>query len=150
METLKIEIPTGFEIDSFDKKSGEIKFKAKPKNVMERIKTVADVLIENNVSPDDFDEECEGLTSDEKAYRILKLLAKSLNEGWVPDWNNSSEYKYVPWFYMDGGSSGFRFNVFVAWNSSSDVGSRLCFKSRELAEYAAKNFTEVYKRFMII
>lgn len=34
MQTLKIEIPTGYEIDSFNKASGEIKFKAKPQNII--------------------------------------------------------------------------------------------------------------------
>src|SRR5436190_14402519 len=107
MKTIKIQIPAGYEIDSFDQKSGELKFKpAAPKNAIERIKTVADVLIDNDIDPDDFNDSCEDLEADEKAYMILKLLAKSLNEGWTPNWSNSSEYKYFPWFEMNG-SSGF-------------------------------------------
>ncbi len=149
MQTLKIEIPKGYEFESFDKVSGELKLREKPKNVMERIKTVADVLDDNGIMNIEFNMNCQGLTEDEVDYKILKLLTKSLNEGWTPDWSNSSQPKYFPWFEMKG-SSGFRFNGCDHWAATSGVGSRLCFKSRELAEYAGKQFTAVYKQFMII
>ena len=78
---------------------------------------------------------------------IAELLCKSLNEDWTPDWDNSNEYKYYPWFKM--GSSGFRFGDCDGWDAVSGVGSRLCFKSRKLAEYAGEQFEDVYKQFMI-
>jgi hypothetical protein len=149
MQTLKIEIPNGFEIASFDTKTGEIKFKEKPKNVTERILTIADVLSDHGLTVDEFNEENIGLEPDEVAYRLLKMLTKSLNEGWTPDWDNSNEPKYYNWFYL-GGSSGFRFRDYDAWYTISFVGSRLCFKSSQLAEHAAKHFTSVYKQFMVI
>jgi hypothetical protein len=148
MNTLKIEIPPGFEIDSFDTKAGEIKFKPKPKKVTERIKTITDVLADNGLTLDQFNSQCQGLTVDEINYRLAKLLTKSLNEGWTPDWNNTSESKYVPWFEM--GSSGFLFGGCGIWRSDSHVGSRLCFKTRELAEHAGNHFTDVYRKFMLI
>ncbi len=149
METLKIEIPKGHEIDSFDQATGVIKFKAKKaKGVME-IKTVADVLADHGISQIQFDTQCLNLSPDEKAYRIIKLLAVSLNEGWVPDWSNENQYKYYPWFEMRG-SSGFRFSDSVTWGSYSIVGSRLCFKSSALAQHAGKHFTAVYQQFMVI
>lgn len=153
MKTLKIEIPDGFVVQSFDQETGELKFmptvEKKSKDPFQ-IKTVADVLDDHGFTQDGFDQFCEDLEEDEKAYRILKLLAQSLNQGWTPDWDNSSQYKYFPWFYMEGGSSGFRFYGCDYWGTSSGVGSRLCFKSRELAEHAGKHFTQVYKQFMII
>lgn len=149
MKTVKIEIPKGFEVDKFDLKTGELSFKEKPKNVMDRIKTIEDVLKDNGMTQEEFDKSLYGLVEDEIAYRLAKLICKSLNEGWTPDWSNVNEFKYVPWFKM-GGSSGFRFNDFVRWTTRSDVGSRLCFKSRELAEYAGKQFTSVYQDFFII
>lgn len=150
MKSIKIEIPKGYELDTFDKASGEIKFKElKAKSVLERILTVEDVLADHGLTVEEFDEQCENLEEDEKAYRILKLLAKSLNQGWVPDWNNPSESKYYAWFEMRG-SSGFRFGGYDLWLTYSYVGSRLCFKTRELAEHAGKHFTAVYKQFMVI
>lgn len=148
METLKIHVPEGFMVDSFDHNTGEIKFKEKPKSVFERIKTFEDVLRDNDLTLEQFENDCAGMEVDETAFRFLKLLAKSLNEGWEPDWNDEDQWKYVPWFYM-GGSSGFQFYDYVGWYSLSSVGSRLCFKSKELATYAAQQFADQYKRFML-
>jgi hypothetical protein len=110
MQTLRIEIPKGFVIDSIDKESGVIKLTEQPKNITERIKTVDDVLAWHNLDKASWARSCADLTDDEKAYRLLKLLAKALNQGWTPDWNNHNEYKYYPWFEM-GGSPGFRFSA---------------------------------------
>ena len=88
------------------------------------------------------------------AHAKLIIIAHALNRlgnngrQWKPDWNNYDQYKYYPWFEM-GGSSGFRYLVYDGWFSLSLVGSRLCFKSRELAEYAGNQFTEIYKQFML-
>ena len=156
MQTIKIEIPKGRKIETFNDSKGDVTFKvshddaAKAKlPAMERIKTVDDILFDNNLSIDDFEESCHGLDPDERAYKVLKMLTKSLNEGWTPNWSDSNESKYYPYFEM-GGSSGFRFNDFGFWHSASYVGSRLCFKTRALAEYAGKQFTDVYKKFMVI
>ncbi len=81
-------------------------------------------------------------TADEIAYKKLKVIAKALNEGWVPDWNNSNQYKYYPYFNMQG---GFSFNDFVYIFTLSYVGSRLCFKSSELATYMGQQFEPLYK-----
>jgi hypothetical protein len=143
-----IEIPKGYEVESFNKQSGQLKFK-EVKDPIDRIKTVADVLADNNITQEEFDFSCVDLPKDEKAYRLLKFLVKSLNQGWTPDWASSNENKYFPWFEMRG-SSGFRFVGYVYWSSVSDVGSRFCFKTRELAEYAGKQFESVYKDFMVI
>ena len=123
---------------------------AKINNVMDRIKTVDDVLYNNGLTPEAFGQYTRWLKDDEMSYIILKLVVKSLNEGWVPNWDDDSQGKYYPWFYMEGGYSGFRFREYAYWYSYSSVGSRLCFKSRELAEYAGRQFIDVYKRFMII
>lgn len=85
---------------------------------------------------------------DEAAYRKLKVIVLALNEGWEPDWNNSNEYKWCPWFYMD--TPGFRFygSDFDLSFSGTTGGSRLCFKSEELATYAGKQFIDIYKDFL--
>lgn len=149
MQILKIEIPQGFEVDSFDKQSGEIKFKEKPKDVLERILTDDDVFTDNGITRAIFDKRCEGLEEDEKATRFLKLLDKSLNGcDWIPDFDNPSQRKFIPWF--EGGSSGFRFLVYVHWSSNSSVGSRLCFKESRLAVHAGTKFTKWYKQAIVV
>jgi hypothetical protein len=83
-----------------------------------------------------------------QAFLKVTIIAKALNEGWKPNWDNDSEYKYYPWFKLSG--SGLSCNVYVDDSSASAVGSRLCFRTRELAEYAGKQFTDLYKEYMII
>lgn len=120
--------------------------------VMERIKTVEDLLEENGITREEFDESCEDLEKDEVAYRLIKMLVKTLNEEWTPNWSNSSEYKYTPWFNMNdkSSSSGFSYHVCDYWTSTTIIGSRLCFKSGELAKYAGEQFIDIYRDYMII
>ncbi|QYS85434.1 hypothetical protein JJC03_09305 [Flavobacterium oreochromis] len=149
--TLKIQIPAGFEIDNFDPKTGEVKFKETPKDIKERIKTFVDVLIVLNIDGSAFAEQTQNLPSDELAYKQLKLIAQALNQGWTPDWSNKMEYKYYPWFEIGSPSGGgFSFGGYDLWYSVSLVGSRLCFKSSELAEYAGKQFEAIYKDFLTL
>lgn len=78
------------------------------------------------------------------AHAQLVIIAEALNGGWKPDWDDHSEWKYYPWFKISG--SGLSYGDFVGSYSRSTVGSRLCFKSSELAEYAGKQFIDLYKK----
>jgi hypothetical protein len=77
----------------------------------------------------------------------LVIIAKAINGDWVPDWTDSSQWKYYPWFEMGSSSGvGFSYHDYVAWRTYSTVGSRLCFKSSDLAKHAGQLFEqEIYK-----
>jgi hypothetical protein len=117
----------------------------KPKNIMERVKTYEDACKVLGLNPDD---QLPSTNSKDAAaiiaYAKLFVICRALNEGWVPDWNNSSQYKYYSWFDMRAGS-GFSYDVCDYSYPGSSVGSRLCFKSEELARYAGKQFLSIYK-----
>jgi hypothetical protein len=83
------------------------------------------------------------------AHYKLVIIAQALNEGWKPNWSDYNEYKYYPWFNMRSGS-GFSYHGYVSWLAGTTVGSRLCFKSRELAEYAGEQFIDIYNDFLTI
>jgi len=83
------------------------------------------------------------------AHYKLMIIAQALNGKWKPDWTNDNQYKYYPWFNMESGS-GLSFHGCAYWSSYSPVGSRLCFKSRELAEYAGKRFKDLYEQYFVI
>jgi hypothetical protein len=85
-------------------------------------------------------------TKDEEAHGKLKTITKALNEGWTPDWNDSDQCKYYPWFDFRGGR--FVFRGVDCYYTASLLGSRLCFRSRELAEYAGKQFEDLYNQFL--
>ena len=81
-----------------------------------------------------------------EAHYKLVVITEALNEGWKPDWKDYSEDKYYPWFKNDG----FSFDGVGGWFASSAVGSRLCFKSEELAKYAGKKFIKLYKDYFLL
>ena len=87
-----------------------------------------------------------------KLLIIVRAANRIANKGkqWKPDWNNGQWDKYHVWFWMNGVSSGFRFDVCDDWRSASFVGSRLCFISREAGEYVAKQFIKLYKDYFLI
>lgn len=128
---------------------------------MENIKTLEDacVALGTTVAEQFPAEAVKHMTDDEVAYRELKIVAKALNQAdgtaWEPDWSDDNQYKYFPWMEVDTtdgnkAGSGFSDCDYVYDDTFSDVGSRLCFKKRELALYAGKQFSEIYKRFWLI
>ena len=83
------------------------------------------------------------------AYAKLVIIAEALNDGWKPDWTNMSEWKYYPWFNMSSGS-GLSCHGCGDRRSVSAVGSRLCFKSSELAKYAGTQFIKLYEQYFLL
>lgn len=89
------------------------------------------------------------------AYSKLIIVSEAINEGWEPDWNDGNEYKYLPWFDMEvekNNTSGFRFYVTTCDYSATLTtgGSRLCFKTSKLAQYAGKQFLDLWRDMMVI
>lgn len=86
-----------------------------------------------------------------KNFRIARIL----NSGWTPDWDNWGERKWMLWFDMrsdavGGSASGFSLYVVVSDLERSCVGSRLVFKTREIAEHYAEHFLGVSRGWMVI
>lgn len=107
------------------------------------------------------------------AYTRLAIIAEALNEGWRPEYTEN-EYRYYPWFglytqeeYDDmddedkercrfvgrsgsNASGGLVFAVaaYGSAYSNTSFGSRLAFKSRELAIYCGKQFIEIWINYL--
>lgn len=123
----------------------------KPKNITDRVKTFDDALAiiggpSNNLKILLDYNGIDPVLVGAKAMAKLQVIATALNEGWQPDWTNSNQYKYYAWFKMSG--SGLSFHGAVLWHTVTLVGSRICFKSSELAEYAAEQFEDIYADFI--
>jgi hypothetical protein len=121
----------------------------KPKSVMDRIKSYEDACEDQGIAPGS-DLPYPGKDHYLNDYQKMVTIAKSLNEGWTPDWSNGREYKYYPWFEWKGAGFGFSSSYSFFVGTGTSVGSRLCFKSRELAVYAGKQFQDLYNQFMQI
>lgn len=78
---------------------------------------------------------------------VLSLIAEVLNEGHVFKMT-SDEYRYYPYFYLS--SSGFVFNYsdYDGAFARTTSASRLCFKTRELSDFAGKVFLKEFKSFI--
>lgn len=143
----------------------------KPQNVMERVKTFKDACNELGIEHDKWvqDKKDLGLEADVIAYLKLRIITAALNEGWKPQFT-TDEYRYFPWFYLYTQSeidemseeeksrvvyrSDYNANAnggVACANTHHDssytytiIGSRLAFKTRELAEYAGRQFVEIW------
>ncbi len=78
------------------------------------------------------------------------LIASILNEGWVPDWNDKTQKKHYPWFEWNGSGFGFSATGYGFTTSNTSVGSRLCFRTSELAEFAGRTFISIYNEHLTI
>ena len=109
------------------------------------------------------------------AYVRLVIIAEALNEGWKPKFDGD-ECRYSPWFYIytkeeyekldedekkecrvvgrsssysyANGGLVFAYAFSASSNSGSFYGSRLAFKTRELAEYCGKQFIDIWEKFL--
>ena len=115
----------------------------------------------------------EWMGKDVVAFLKLRIITEALNEGWHPKFTED-EYRYYPWFYIytkeeyDNFSEeekrrcvGRAYYVALAngglvcsnansASSGSDThyGVRLAFSTRELAEYAGKQFIDIWADFV--
>lgn len=113
------------------------------------------------------------MTEDFIAYLKLRIIVAALNEGWEPKFTED-EYRYFPWFYfytkeeydklddekkercvLRSGAHAYSYSGFVYCYASYDVsfsytynGSRLAFRTRELAAYAGRQFIKEYLDFI--
>lgn len=109
------------------------------------------------------------------AYTRLAIIAEALNEGWRPEYTED-EYRYYPWlglytqeeyddmddedkercrFVGRSDSYAYAYGGLVyadagcgSASSHSYIGSRLAFKSRELAIYCGKQFIEIWINYL--
>ena len=157
MKTLQIEEKKALEIY----KSASNEFKAIlestfgkeffSQKIPDRVKSYEDACALTGENPVNEKKMLElGFTEDELHFRIIKTITKALNEGWVPDWADSDQQKWFPWFDLSSGGFVFYDTTYGCSITRAGYASRLCFKSKELAEYAGKQFTELYKGFILI
>ena len=142
--------------------------------VTERIKTFKDALRvlgrpEKEIS-DDFFKEYEILGKDVVAYLKLRVITEALNGGWEPQFT-TDEYRWFPWFRLytkeeiekmkdssrgaprsynsacAGGGVACVGANFDSSGTGAGFGSRLAFKTKELAKYAGRQFLDIYADF---
>ena len=150
----------------------------RPQMVTDRIKTFNDALKElNPFRPlvKEYKALCKAdVTENMIAYSRLCIVTAALNEGWTPQFVEE-EYRYFPYFriyskeeirkmseeeksrvaYRSSNAADASGGVLYAsadFDSAyvgANIGSRLAFKTKELAEYAGKQFTKLYAEYLL-
>lgn len=138
----------------------------RPEDVKERVKSYEDACEELGIP---VVTDWGDMKIDEIAYAKLKTIVWALNEGWVPDWEDSDQYKYWVWFNMsdlnqwysrvvarscsysstDGGVA-YAFCSNTSTYTHSYFGSRLALKSRDLAIYCGNTFASLWAEYLLI
>lgn len=124
----------------------------------ETVKTYEDACEVLGVEP--MDEQAmaaAGFRPDEIARRKLETITAALNDGWKPDWNNTSQAKWVPWFYIEPNQEqgatyaglAYASTYYAPTTTYASLGSRLCFSTQRAARYAAQQFTELYALILV-
>ena len=88
----------------------------------------------------------EALMALNKLFTIAEAWNKE--DGFVPDFSDTEQEKWFPWFKYDKDAAGF---VCASTHdtpscASASIGSRLCFKTRERAGQFGKQFAELYNK----
>lgn len=116
------------------------------------------------------------VNNDVVAYLKLRIITAALNEGWEPQFTQDEE-RWYPWFFLytdeeladksdewkrerhlttmqyhRGEWAGLAFarSNYSPSYTSAVIGSRLCFKTDTLAEYAGKTFIDLWMDFNLI
>lgn len=114
--------------------------------VIERIQTFDDIIAESGKPASYFMD--SSLEKHELGYRKFIAICAVYNEGWVPDFTDSSERKwYIYGTDYNKSSFGFSDSRCDGWNSFTYGGSRLCLKSQALAEDVIKKFLKELNEF---
>lgn len=115
----------------------------------------------------------EWMGKDVVAFLKLRIITEALNEGWHPKFTED-EYRYYPWFYIytkeeydnfseeekrscvgralvnagAGGGLVYAYAYFASSFSGTHYGARLAFSNRDLAEYAGRQFIDIWADFV--
>jgi hypothetical protein len=133
-QEFKIEVPKGFEIDKENSTFEKIVFK-EVNSAMDRIYKY------HNTTEKEFDELYKNIPNHVKAYEKECMVVAYYNKDWKPDFNNSSEKKWYPWFYIED----FRLDFCGSYVTASVVPARLLFKNENDLKEAVELHKDVFK-----
>ena len=130
-----ISCPEGYEIDKQNSTFEKIVFK-KVAGEINSVQDAIEILGESDSTVKQLRllQSLEGVSDKFISEMEIEVVAKSLNEGWKPNWKDLNECKYFIWWAMEGNY----FNSVNYCYRVAETSSRLCFKSRTLAEKASE------------
>ena len=92
--------------------------------------------------------QASGYTDDEISYKKLKLIIGVINGTWVPDYTNSNQPKWWPYFNCKSGF-GFQSAITHYDDTNATLGSRLVLETEKKAIHMGTYFLSEYKSFLM-
>ena len=89
----------------------------------------------------EFDKLYKNIPDHVKAYQKEVMIVEFYNQGQKPDWSNTNQIKYYPFFNM----KDFSFHCSGFYCHCSNVSDRLCFLREEDCEDAVGKFIDIYR-----
>lgn len=83
------------------------------------------------------------------AFYKLSVIIQWVNEGWEPNWQDWNEPKCYPWFGVNSAGLGYSPTAYAASSSKANLGSRLCFKTPELAREWGRRLLPLYEDMLL-
>jgi hypothetical protein len=96
----------------------------------------------HNTSEEKFNTLYKDVSEFAKAQEIERMIVNFYNKGVQPDWNNTEQYKYYPYFNL---GKNFSFNSCNSWRSISVFSAHLCFLRIEDLQEAIEVFKTQYE-----
>lgn len=114
--------------------------------ITDRIKTMEDVYLitGHHLTPYSGNNLSKRQKSVNACFK-LQLIAEAYNEGWEPDWFNTTEKKWFVYKYVDGSPWVVRY---VGWGVCLYFPSGLYFKTEKLLKDAMEKFKDVFDDFL--
>lgn len=114
------------------------------------VKTALLVVYGKRLGIESFDKVCEQLgvenNNELSSFEKLKLISKVANQGWYPNWNNTNENKYFPYFESKGGV--FSFCTVRYSRTHMGVPSALLYQSNDLAYFMGVYYFDLYEDYL--
>ena len=116
----------------------------------DKVKTALVIVYGKRLGILSFDNVCKQLGVENNnqlsSFEKLKLISKVANQGWYPNWHNTNEYKYLPYFKMVKGV--FSFSI-VNYNiTRMTVPSALLYQSSDLAYFIGVYYFDLYEDYL--
>lgn len=126
------------------------------------IKSIEDVCAALGIDKDEFEESIEDLPDDVQAFMWLRQVRNALNPKWKPNFADTNQWKYYPWFKVVPPPAGVGSAIRVSYCGVSvlhsgtgaslayaSYGGALASEKSEIAIWFGEHFADLWARFLV-
>ena len=115
-------------------------------NIIDRINSFEDALEEKGKRPEEI------FRASDPRHRIaqdkIEFIISVINEDFKPDFSNSNQNKWCPFFKWSGSGFVFTHSYYYYDYSAAGTGARLCCETEAKSNHMGQQFIELYNDFL--